>query len=241
MLIRTADRAVVGPEIAQLPILFENLPVHPAGVADSLITHRSLASRLGASASTFTTWPVLVGTALAVPTGSADTVKGTVIVEGTEKIARFDGVDDQMTLANGGNLTARSLTVVARVNDPAGTARGVLYIQSGSVQRTTTDTVQGSLTGGTPAQVAGKPITQQFRVVTITVDLADSSKNAMAVDGTQVLLGGAPTVFRTYIGRSASFANTDYLEVFTTDTTLTSTQMTEIYTAMKTRYGSFLL
>lgn len=158
------------------------LPTLRPGVGVAGAVHRWSASTLTANAGTnVESWADIIGSAhLTQPTAAKQPIIGT----GPDgfKVVRTDGVDDVLT-AGGGLPDAKTITLLLRSIDPAGTTRALIGWDGGYLRRGSTGTTASTRIGAPSANIAADVTQPLFHTVTVINDFA-GAKGATVVDGT---------------------------------------------------------
>lgn len=187
--------AATGGDSESLPILLPALGV-------SGVKHRWASAMLGNSGSSVATWTPYTGNvALTQPTTAIRPVVG--LVSG-QKVLRTDGVSTVIT-AGSGMTNAKTISVLLRSTEAAGTTKGLFSWDGGYVRRGSAGTVASTRIGATAVTVPADPTQPQFHVITIINDFAGGT-GATVVDGTyatqatdrentNLILGSASTTY----------------------------------------------
>lgn len=159
----------------------DTLPMFLPGLGVSGVTHRWTAKSLTANAgTTITSWADTVGSA---PLGQPTTALRPIIGTGPQglKVVRTDGVDDALTA--GGNLPgAKTMTLLLRSIEPAGTTKALFGWDGGYLRRGSQGTVASTRIGASSVYVPVDVTQPLFHVVTVINDFAGGT-GATVVDG----------------------------------------------------------
>lgn len=161
-----------GGDSGSLPVLLPALGV-------SGVIHRWAASMLGTSGSSVSTWAPYTGNvSLTQPTADLRPIVGTV---SGEKVLRTDGVNDVIT-AGSGIPGAKTMSVLLRSIDPAGSTKALYSWDGGYVRRGSAGTVASTRIGATAVTLAVDPTQPQFHVITVINNFA-GGVGATVADG----------------------------------------------------------
>lgn len=165
--------AATGGDSGSLPILLPGLGV--PGIA-----HQWDASMLGAVGSSVATWEPYTGS---LALNQATTAARPIVASGLggRKVLRFDGADD--TMSAGGLLTgSKTMSLLLRSTEPAGTTKALFSWDGGYARRGSTGNTASTRIGASNITVPVDPTQPLFHVVTVINDFA-GGVGATAVDG----------------------------------------------------------
>lgn len=166
----------------------------------------------------------------------------TVHIESSQKMIRFDGVDDDIETPVS-TATLKTVTVIARMNNAVGAYKGLFSTGQATVFRNaaTPGGVELTFTGGTAVTLAQPLNDSKFHVITAVGDNAGAIR-AVAADALYGAATGTSGNELIRLGRSGGtgYGQIDYLEIIAWPYALTQAQCLAVYQSAKKNYPAFV-
>lgn len=210
-----------------------SLPVLLPGLGVSGVIHRWAASMLGTSGSSVSTWAPYTGNvSMTQPTTDLRPTVGTV---SGQKVLRTDGVNDVIT-AGSGIAGAKTISVLLRSTEPAGTTMPIFSWDGGYVRRGSAGTVASTRIGATAVTIQVDPTQPQFHVITVINDFA-GGVGATFADGTYATQATDRENSNLLLGiASGTYGKIEVLDVAVWGRALTQTECQTVRAGFQSTY-----